>query len=52
MYEQKNLLGDLLQVDLFGNIEADKVSIEEEKEIDYIEADNGLFDNKQLAFSF
>jgi len=50
-YNKTDLFGTQIQVDLFGSIEADKASISENKELEYVSTPNNLFD-KQITISF
>jgi len=50
-YNKTDLFGTQIQVDLFGSIEADKASISEKKELEYVSTPNNLFD-KQISISF
>lgn len=50
-YNKIDLFGTQMQVDLFGSIEVDKTSVLENKESEYVNAPNNLFD-KQITISF
>jgi len=50
-YNQINLFGIQIQVDLFGSIEADKATILKIEVLEYVDVPNNLFD-KQTTISF
>ena len=50
-YKKTNLFGERLQLDLFGNIEADKIVVETDEVLEYENTPHSLFDS-QSYFEF
>lgn len=51
IYDKKNLFGERLQLDLFGNVEVDKIIVEEKEDMEYQNIPHNLFDS-QTYFIF
>lgn len=45
-YKKVNLFGERLQLDLFGNIEDDKVKVNVEEVVEYEDTPHNLFDTQ------